>query len=54
MLVKGPKDVEIPATNGIIENWLVNSEGVSTLIQELEQENLLFSYDFYFSTLIET
>ncbi|KDP22058.1 hypothetical protein JCGZ_25889 [Jatropha curcas] len=53
MLAKGPKDVEILARNGIMENWLVNSEGVSTLFQKLVQENLLFPDDFYFSSLVE-
>ncbi|XP_057995864.1 putative UPF0481 protein At3g02645 [Hevea brasiliensis] len=53
MLAKGPKDVEILARNGIIDNWLVKSEGVSTLFQKLAQENLLFHDDFYFSALVE-
>ncbi|EEF48863.1 conserved hypothetical protein [Ricinus communis] len=53
LLVKAPKDVDLLAQNGIIENWLVNSEGVSTLFQKLEQENLLIPDDFYFSSLVE-
>ncbi|KAJ0083404.1 hypothetical protein Patl1_29639 [Pistacia atlantica] len=52
-LVNSPKDVEVLAHKGIIENGLPDSEDVSTLFQKLQKEADIDSDNFYYSGLIE-
>ncbi|KAJ0084542.1 hypothetical protein Patl1_29644 [Pistacia atlantica] len=51
-LVNTPKDVEILAQKGIIENRLWDSEGVSILFHNLK-ETTVDTENFYYSGLIE-
>ncbi|XP_044494337.1 putative UPF0481 protein At3g02645 [Mangifera indica] len=52
-LVNTPKDVELLVENQIIENWLSDKEGVSTLINNLSRGTTLNPQNFYFSKLCE-
>ncbi|XP_031283732.1 UPF0481 protein At3g47200-like isoform X1 [Pistacia vera] len=50
-LVNTPKDVELLVQKQIIENWLPDKEGVSTLINNLSRGTTLNPHNFYFSKL---
>lgn len=52
-LVNTPKDVELLVQNGIIENWLPDKEGASTLINNLSRGTTMLPDSFYFSSLCE-
>ncbi|XP_034930794.1 UPF0481 protein At3g47200-like [Populus alba] len=55
-LVRGTNDVEILAKKGIIHNWLCDNDAVMRillLLHNLATENLVDSYDFYFSDVVE-
>lgn len=42
------KDVELRVQNGIIESWLMNKDGASTLMNNLSRATTLPSNSFYF------
>ncbi|KAK2641264.1 hypothetical protein Ddye_023027 [Dipteronia dyeriana] len=52
-LVNTPKDVDLLIQFGIIENWLPDSVGVSTLFHNLVKETSIIPDNFYFSLLVE-
>ncbi|KAH9783173.1 DUF862 domain-containing protein [Citrus sinensis] len=52
-LVNTPQDVELFVQSRVIENWLWDSEAVSTLFHNLVQETSLSAIDFQYSDLIE-
>ncbi|KAK3205156.1 hypothetical protein Dsin_019202 [Dipteronia sinensis] len=52
-LVNTPKDVDLLIQFGIIENWLPDSVGVSTLFHNLVKETSIIPGNFYFSLLVE-
>ncbi|KAH7560534.1 hypothetical protein JRO89_XS10G0039400 [Xanthoceras sorbifolium] len=52
-LVNTPKDVDLLIQFGIIENWLWDSDGVSTLFHSLVKETSIIPENFYFSCLVE-
>lgn len=52
-LLESPKDVELLAQKGIIENLLRNNEGVSNLFHRLDQENAIVASNFCFRDLVE-
>ncbi|KAK3205860.1 hypothetical protein Dsin_019906 [Dipteronia sinensis] len=52
-LVNTPKEVEFLIHNGIIENWLPDIDGVSTLFQNLVKETNIIPDNFYFARLVE-
>ncbi|KAK1586420.1 hypothetical protein Q3G72_002361 [Acer saccharum] len=52
-LVNTPKDVDLLIQFGIIENWLSDSVGVSTLFHNLVKETSIIPDNFYFSVLVD-
>ncbi|TXG73218.1 hypothetical protein EZV62_001797 [Acer yangbiense] len=52
-LVNTPKDVDLLIQFGIIENWLPESVGVSTLFHNLVKETSIIPDNFYFSVLVD-
>ncbi|KAG8653106.1 UPF0481 protein At3g47200 [Manihot esculenta] len=52
-IVRAPEDVEILVQSGIIENYLRNNESVLTLFHKLDQECIISTSCFYFSTVAE-
>ncbi|KAJ0084545.1 hypothetical protein Patl1_29640 [Pistacia atlantica] len=52
-LVNSPKDVEVLVQNEIIENWLSDSEDVSTLFQNLQKETNINKDNFTSVGLID-
>ncbi|TXG69327.1 hypothetical protein EZV62_004262 [Acer yangbiense] len=53
LLVKTPKDVDLLVHFGIIEIWLPDSVGVSTLFQSLAKDTSIIPDNFYFAGLVE-
>ncbi|KAL5846694.1 hypothetical protein ACOSQ3_010218 [Xanthoceras sorbifolium] len=46
-LLSDPKDVELLTQNGVIGNWILNSEGVSTLFRQLSKDARVQYSNFY-------
>ncbi|KAL5832035.1 hypothetical protein ACOSQ4_017389 [Xanthoceras sorbifolium] len=52
-LVNTPKDVDLLIENGVIENWMGNSEAVSSIFHKFIKEGRIFPWEFYYSGLVE-
>ncbi|XP_044501402.1 UPF0481 protein At3g47200-like [Mangifera indica] len=52
-LANSPKDIELLVEKQIIENWLPDKEGASTLLNNLSNGTTLNPDNFYFSDLCE-